>query len=182
MNAQLPNVLTAIRLALVPIMAAFVAAGRHDIAAPIFLVAALTDLADGYIARRFGLASRLGAALDPVADKLSMLVATLLLGWQLLIPWWLAAAIVTRDVLIVAGVLAYRAVFGPLRIAPTLLSKVNTALEFGALLLGMALGAHWIDAHEWLLLVFTIVLATAVLSGLQYAWIGGRRALQGGGE
>ena len=65
-------------------MAYYLADEAYEIALPIFLVAALSDLADGYIARRFKLVSRLGATLDPIADKLNMLVATLLLAWQML--------------------------------------------------------------------------------------------------
>jgi len=65
--------------------------------------AALSDLADGLIARRFKLTSTLGATLDPIADKLNMLAAALLLTWQTLLPTWLAIAIVARDVLIVIG-------------------------------------------------------------------------------
>jgi len=173
----LPNLLTAIRLALIPIVAAFLAHGDYRIAAPIFLAAALTDLADGYIARHFGLTSRLGAMLDPIADKLNMLVATLLLAWLSLIPAWLAVAIVLRDVVIVTGAIAYRAALGKLRIAPTLLSKLNTVLEFSLLVLAMAVGAAWIERGAWLDAFFFVVLATVIASGAQYVWVWGRKAL-----
>ena len=177
---SLPNVLTLIRLALVPVTGYCLATGQYQAALPIFLLAALTDLADGYIARRFNLTSRLGAALDPVADKLNMLVATVGLAWQLLIPLWLAIAIVARDLLIVAGALAYRALAGRITIAPTRLSKINTFLEFTLLLLVMAAAAGWIDIRPWQHAAFVIVFATIVLSGVQYAWEWGRKALEAG--
>lgn len=173
---NLPNLLTLLRLVLVPVMGYFAWSGRYAIALPIFLVAALTDLADGYIARRFNLVSKLGALLDPVADKLNMFVATVLLAWQSRIPIWLAVAIIGRDVVIVAGAIAYRIARGRLDIKPTRLSKVNTAIEFAVLLLVMAAAAGWIDATAWMLPSFVIVFVTATASGIQYVWRWGRMA------
>jgi cardiolipin synthase len=86
---------------------------------PIFLIAAISDFVDGYIARALKVVSQLGAALDPVADKLNMFVATVLLAWQGLLPLWLAAAIIGRDIVIVAGVIAYRLIFEPPDMKPT---------------------------------------------------------------
>src|SRR2546423_11431214 len=87
---NVPNIITLIRLGLVPAMAYYLLDEAYEIALPIFLMAALSDLADGYIARRFKLVSTFGATLDPIADKLSMLVATVLFAWQTLLPLWLA--------------------------------------------------------------------------------------------
>jgi cardiolipin synthase len=174
---NIPNLLTLLRLALIPVTAYFLATEAYKIALPIFLIAALTDFADGYIARRFKLVSKLGATLDPIADKLNMLVATVLLAWQELLPIWLAIAIVARDILIVTGALAYRAAIGPIKIAPTLLSKFNTLVEFAVLLLVMAVGAGWIGTGAWMQAVFLLVLATVVASGVQYAWIWSRKAI-----
>ena len=119
MPPNVPNIITLSRIVLIPVMAYYLMGEAYRVALPLFLVAALTDFADGYIARKFKLASRLGAALDPVADKLNMLVATVLLAWQALIPIWLAIAIVVRDIVIVLGALAYRAALGHLDISPT---------------------------------------------------------------
>ena len=171
-----PNFLTLARLVLVPVVAYFLVGQDYEIALPIFLVAALTDLADGYIARRFKLTSRLGAALDPIADKLSMLVTTVVLAWLGLMPIWLAVAIVARDVVIVVGALAYRVAIGPLEVAPTWLSKINTFLEFAVLLLVMAGAAQWIDVDAWMPAVFLVVFATVIASGAQYVWLWGRKA------
>lgn len=173
---HVPNLLTLMRLALVPAMAWWLAAGMFPAALALFLVSAATDLADGYIARRFGITSRLGAMLDPVADKLSMFAATVLLAWHGLLPLWLAIAIVARDVVIMAGAFAYRVVRGRLKIRPTWLSKVNTALEFAVLLLIMAFGAGWITGGTWLQAVFATVGVTVIASGAQYVWLGSRAA------
>jgi cardiolipin synthase len=173
---NLPNALTLVRLGLVPVMAYFLARSDFAPALVVFLAAALTDLADGYIARRFRMTSRLGALLDPIADKLNMFVATLLLALGSLLPVWLAIAIVARDVVIVGGAVAYRAALGSLKIAPTRLSKVNTFLEFGLLILVMAIGAGWIAEGPWTGALFVVVLATVIASGAQYVWLWGRKA------
>ena len=172
----IPNLITLIRLALVPVMGYFVIAGEYGIALIVFLAAALSDLLDGLIARGFDLTSTLGATLDPIADKLNMFVATVLLAWQGLIPLWLAVAIVLRDVLIVVGALVYRAVLGHIEITPTFLSKVNTFIEFTVLLVVMAAAAAWIDPGGIMSFVFAIVFVTVVASGAQYVWIWGRKA------
>ena len=98
-----PNIITLVRIGLVPVSAYYLATKMYGIALLVFLVAALSDFADGYVARRFKLASTLGATLDPIADKLNMLVATVLLTLQGLLPLWLASAIVARDAVIVLG-------------------------------------------------------------------------------
>ena len=176
---NVPNIITLIRLGLVPAMAYYLADEAYQIALPIFLVAALSDLADGYIARRFKLVSTFGATLDPIADKLSMLVATVLLAWQSLLPIWLAVAIVARDIVIVVGAIAFILVRGHLDIAPTRLSKINTAIEFAVLLVVMATAAGWIEAGAWMPIVFVIALTTVVASGAQYVWLWGRKAVTG---
>ena len=172
-----PNIITLVRLGLIPITAYYLVAQAYGIALLIFFIAALTDLADGYIARRFELTSALGATLDPIVDKLNILVATVLLAWQLLMPIWLAVAIVVRDVIIVVGALAYRLALGHVEIAPTRLSKVNTFIEFSVLLLVMAAATGWIDTGAFMATAFVIVFMTVVASGAQYIWLWGRKAI-----
>ena len=174
---NVPNVITLIRLGLVPAMAYYLVDEAYQIALPIFLAAALSDVADGYIARRFKLVSTFGATLDPIADKLSMLVATVLLAWHTLLPLWLAVAIVARDVIIVVGAIAFLLARGQLKIAPTRLSKVNTFIEFAVLLLVMAAAANWIETGAWMPTLFLVVFITVVASGVQYVWLWGRKAV-----
>ena len=176
--AAVPNLITLVRLALVPVMGYLLLAHEYAQALIVFFVAAVSDLADGFIARRYGVTSALGAALDPVADKLSMFVATVVLAWQALVPLWLAAAIVVRDVVIVVGALAYRIKVGNIEIRPTLLSKLNTAIEFAVLLAVMASAAEWIRADAWLPAAFTAVFLTIVASGAHYVWLWGRKAVR----
>jgi cardiolipin synthase len=173
---NVPNALTLARLILVPVTAYFLFVGAYGVALIVFLAAAVTDLIDGYIARTFRLTSTLGATLDPIADKLNMFVATVLLAWDGLLPLWLAITIVARDIVIVGGALAYRLAVGHVEMTPTMLSKVNTFIEFTVLLLVMATAAKVIDIDEWLSPVFLLVFATVLASGAQYVWIWGRKA------
>jgi len=173
---NLPNLITALRFGLVPVVAYYAMVEQYAIALPVFLVAAVSDFLDGYLARAWKVVSRLGAALDPVADKLNMFVATLVLAWQGHLPIWLGAAIIGRDIVLVAGVVAYRVLIGPLDMKPTRLSKTNTFLEFGVLLVVMATAAGWIDIRAWMPALFAIVLVTVVASGVQYVWLGTRMA------
>lgn len=168
---NIPNLLTFARLVAVPIVAYCIISKYYAVAAIFFLLAALSDLADGYIARRFKLVSKLGALLDPVADKLNMFVATVALAWQGLLPLWLALAIVARDIAIVGGVLAYRASGRRLEMNPTRLSKLNTFLEFGVLLVVLLTAARFVEAPAWLAPLFLIVVASVVASAAQYTWL-----------
>jgi cardiolipin synthase len=179
---NVPNAITLMRLALVPVTAYLLWRAMYGLALITFLSAALSDMLDGLIARAFKQSSRLGAALDPVADKLVMFVVTVMLAAQGLLPLWLACAIVLRDVIIVAGAIAYRTALGRIEIAPTILSKLNTVLEFGVLLLVLADAAGWLDAAGVFPAAFAVVFATVVASGAQYVWVWGRKAVRDSGH
>lgn len=176
---NVPNAITIVRLALVPVTAYLLWRGAYGLALVLFASAALSDLVDGFIARTFNQSTALGAVLDPIADKLIVVVVTVLLAWQGLLPLWLAGAIILRDIIIVLGALAYRAAFGRVEMAPTRLSKANTAIEFVVLLVVMATAAEWIAAGASLELLFLLLLATVVGSGLQYVLVWGRKAAAG---
>src|SRR4051794_38899941 len=104
MIRQLPNTLTTMRLLSAPLLAAFLIY-RHEIAAfGVFAFAGLTDLADGFIAKRFGLATLVGRYLDPAADKLLMLTAFLALAAIHQTPLWLTLLVIGRDVGIVVAI------------------------------------------------------------------------------
>ncbi len=174
---NVPNTLTAARILLVPWIAWLTHAREYETALWLLLVAAASDLLDGFIARRFGQRTRFGEIADPLADKLATLTVALLLALQGWLPWWLAAAIIGRDVLIGGGALAYRLLVGSLEIAPTQLSKVNTVLEFALLAAVLATGAGYFDTGAWLAVLTGTVLATVLGSGAQYIWLWGRKAV-----
>ncbi len=165
---QLPNLITVMRIGLiVPIAVALL---RGNLLMTMLLVsgAAVSDGADGFLAKRFGWQTALGAVLDPAADKL--LLATVFVTLAILggVPIWLVAAAVGRDVILVLGALAYRYRYGPLNIRPTIISKINTLCQL-AFILGV-LGRQALDfPPEWVVtLMGALVLVTVAVSGLDY--------------
>lgn len=110
-----PNVLSMFRLLLVPVFLVLVVTGQDALALLTLVVSSATDFLDGYIARRFHQVTRLGQLLDPAADRLYIFATVIGLAWRELIPWWLVAAIVARDLmLVVLGVILANHGFGPL--------------------------------------------------------------------
>lgn len=173
---NVPNLITVIRVLLIPVIAVLLVRRQYAPALAVFMAAAISDFADGAIARHYRIVSEFGARLDPIADKLTMFTATVLLAWQGWLPLWLAAAIVVRDVVIASGAIAYRLVVGQVEMAPTWLSKINTALEFAALAGALAHAATLIDGSAWLPALFAAVFVTVTVSGAQYVWVWSRKA------
>jgi cardiolipin synthase len=179
---HVPNLITALRFLLIPVLVLLLVEQRYATAFGVFLLSAISDFADGWIARRWAVRTRFGAIADPVADKLTMLAVTLVLTAQALMPLWLAAAIVVRDLVIVAGAVAFHFVVGRVELAPTWLSKLNTVLEFGVLSALLADAAQAIEVTAFLPPLFLFVMATIASSGVQYVWVWGRRALMARGD
>ena len=127
-----PNILSFFRLALVPVFLAFVVSGQDALALGVLVVASITDFLDGYLARRLNQVSRLGQLLDPAADRLYIFAALIGLAWRDVIPWWLMAVIVARDVMLaVLGIILANHGYGPLPVHH--LGKVATFSLFWAL-------------------------------------------------
>lgn len=173
---HLPNLICLFRIALVwPIVAALWA-GRDSLALALFVVAAVSDGLDGYLAKRFGWQSALGKVLDPLADKLLLVAVFIESAWLGLAPWWLTAAAVARDVLIGLGAVTFRMLFGPLRGRPTLPSKVNTFMQLGFLTGVMVRAATGWPPAQWLEAAAILTFCTTFISGLDYVATFARRA------
>lgn len=171
---NLANSLTLARLMLVPVLVYLLHEQAYPAALAVFVVAGLTDAADGYVAKHWNQLTRLGAVLDPIADKALVMAAYVSLAWLGWLPFWLVLVVVSRDVIILLGALLYEYLTGALEMAPTWLSKANTALQLiyvTATLLDAALGARWERPEVGLVLVVGLV---TVASGLQYVvvWLG----------
>ena len=181
---HIPNLICLIRLGLIWPIARLLHAGQYELTLALFVLAAVSDGLDGFLAKRFHWVSDLGKVLDPAADKLLLVVVFVEAAWMRLVPWWVTAAAVARDVMIALGALIYRLWFGPLHGRPTWISKVNTAtqlLYLAAVMLGAALRFPPAGVLRALALV---VLATTAVSGLNYlanftrrAWSGPARAV-----
>ena len=103
--------------------------GRMDWAFAGFLVAGISDGVDGFIARHFNQRSKLGAYLDPMADKLLLVSVFVVLGFMGELPLWLVIAAVSRDALIVCAVLLSTVMGNPVEMKPLMVSKANTAVQ-----------------------------------------------------
>jgi cardiolipin synthase len=173
---HLPNLICLARIALVwPIVVAL-QAGDYELAVVLFVIAAVSDGLDGYLAKRFGWTSEFGKFIDPLADKLLLVAVFITTSWLGLVPWWLAAAAIGRDVMIGLGALIFRLWFGPLRGRPTVVSKINTLLQLGYLLGVMMKAAFEFPPAEILEALAVITLITTVLSGWDYIFAFTRRA------
>ena len=139
----LPNAISIFRLVLVPVSLGCLYRGDHIAAFLAFLVAGVSDAADGYIARRWNLETALGRLLDPLADKVLLVGMMIALGWLGLLPVWLVALVVARDVAIVLGVVATWVLRRPIPAAPSRISKANTFAQMalcGLVLLDLVTG------------------------------------------
>ncbi|MBV8784876.1 MAG: CDP-alcohol phosphatidyltransferase family protein [Gammaproteobacteria bacterium] len=173
---HLPNLICLARIALIWPIAAALYSGSYATALALFLAAAVSDGLDGYLAKRFGWTSALGKVLDPLADKLLLVVVFVVCTWLSLVPWWLTAAVVARDVLIGLGAVTYRMWFGPLHGRPTLPSKVNTAAQLLYIMLVLLHAAAGQPPAEVLDAAALIVFATTLVSGAHYVQTFTRRA------
>jgi cardiolipin synthase len=177
MLRHLPNLITALRMQLVVPLCWLIDAGRYEGALLVAAVAGLSDAVDGFLAKRFGWQSWIGGILDPLADKLLLNAAFVWLALVGELPPWLALLVVGRDLVIVAGAIAYHALLGRFDAAPSRLSKLTTAVQIGFVLVELLRLSHWIEIPAPLHGVLIATVATCTLaSGLHYVVVWGARA------
>jgi len=165
----LPNLFTVARIVLTPFIALAILNNQFSRALWLCFFAGLTDGIDGGLARRFNSTTRLGAYLDPAADKLLVSVVYICLGWSGQIPWWMVSIVFGRDLLIL-GMVAWGFLFTAIRqFPPSIWGKLSTALQILAALLVMGSAAGWIAPYQPILYV---MIAATVWSGIHYAWLG----------
>ena len=172
----LPNAISLFRIALVAPILVLIVDGRFDLALILFFVAGFSDGVDGYLAKRFNWHTRLGALLDPIADKLLVAGTFLILVYTGHVPLWLTAIVILRDVVILGGAAAYAVFVGPIEGEPTRISKLNTALELSFILFVLSRAAFGWPAEVAITVAGAAVLVTVVISGIDYVWSWTRRA------
>jgi cardiolipin synthase len=181
MLRHLPNLLSALRLLAAPLAAWAILAGHDTAALVIFSGAGLSDLADGFVARRWGFASRFGAWLDPIADKLLMLLCLLALLGVGAAPFWLVALAIARDMVIAGGALLAKILHLPLRVAPLAIGKATSAVlvaYVGICLLLLAFdrdAPHLALAASYTVAIFILLSAAAYIQLFLRALSFGRR-------
>jgi cardiolipin synthase len=164
-----PNVLTALRLAAAPVTAVLLLTDNYLAAIFVFAFAGISDLLDGHLARRHGYTSRFGRYLDPAADKALMFACFVVFALQHIVPLWLAAIVIGRDVLMAIAILVARQAEAPLTIAPLRIGKLTTFVQvtfIGIQLISLAFGVELGDMLHWAVLVVAIVTAAS-------AWVYG---------
>jgi cardiolipin synthase (CMP-forming) len=168
---HLPNAITISRLFLVPLLILALKVQDYFTGLLLFLVAGISDALDGFIAKRFDSVSRLGAILDPLADKALLISAYVMLAVVGDVPFWLSLTVVFRDLLIIGGYLVVISMMGPVEMQPSYLSKFNTLMQIVLVVAILAQHAAGLDLPVMTLLLIYIVLITTVASGVHYLWL-----------
>jgi len=181
----LPNGLTLLRICLVPVFLIMVLRKQACGALLIFFAAGLTDVFDGFTARMWHLKTKIGTLIDPIADKLLLSTAFILLtfkdmDWPYMIPLWLTAVVVSRDLIMLTGGLVIYLLKGEKNFLPSVFGKISTVLQVGTVFL--VLLGNYVQTSSWsrspflfsltspsfLSVFFVTTLASTVVSGAHY--------------
>ena len=165
-----PNQLTLLRMVVLPFVLISMIYGQHTASLWLFVAAAVTDVIDGVVARRFNQKTRLGQYLDPIADKLLLSSCFVAQSVNGAIPWWVTILVLLRDVMIIAIVLVVVLTTSVRSFPPSLLGKANTVVQFTVLLtvlLNSVIQAGWLQGVITALVAMTAV--TTVFSAVHYA-------------
>lgn len=176
----LPNLLTIFRMVLVPVFVTLLFYQRFGLALASFVLAGITDGLDGLLARRFDQRSQLGTILDPIADKLMLVSAFVVLSMRsvfpapvprhLPIPVWVTVAVISRDVFIVVGAAAINIMTGFRGFRPSWLGKLNTTVQIIAVAIIMLAASLPYGTGYYLPTLYVVVFTLTVLSGAHYVF------------
>lgn len=175
---NLPNSLTILRILLIPVFIGFLLYERYEYSLAVLLLAGLTDGLDGTIARVANQRTRLGAYLDPLADKLLLTSGFVTLSVLHLVPSWIAIVVVSRDMMLMTGTVLARITESQLDISPTLLGKGTTLVQLSYLILVVVLTSRQMDLRLIQPLLYLMVCVT-VMSGFHYLYRGFTRLSTG---
>ncbi len=173
---DIPNLITIGRIVLVVPVTWVLLDERYALALALFFIAGFSDALDGFLAKHYHWTSRLGALLDPLADKALLISCYAALTWNGLLPAWLLALVVLRDVVIVAGAVIYNYRIERLEAEPTLASKLNTFLQILLVLTVLFIQVTGYGNVQWITWLVYAVTASILWSGLGYVITWGRRA------
>lgn len=173
---DIPNLISCFRIVLVaPVVWAMLQFDFY-LALWLFAIAGISDGLDGFLAKHYQWQSRLGSILDPIADKLLLVASFATLSYLGLLPWWLFALVIGRDLLIVVGALAYHKAFGEFELQPLWSSKINTLLQILLVLLVMV-QAQWFPQLDQIKTIgIWLVVASVINSGSEYVLVWGTSA------
>ncbi|HXL99842.1 MAG TPA: CDP-alcohol phosphatidyltransferase family protein [Rhizomicrobium sp.] len=176
---NIPNILTALRLACAPALALLLLWAHQSAALAVFVFAGLTDAADGWLAKRFHLATRFGRYLDPAADKLLMLFAFVALTAMGVTPLWLTVVVIARDAAIVGGIVVAKSLALPLRVVPLPIGKISTAVQVAYIALVLVVLAFDLDWPQISAFAAVVTGAFTIASWLAYGQVWLKAAARG---
>lgn len=163
-HLSIPNLITLGRILLVPVVVWAITVGEMRVAFVLFLGAGISDAIDGFLAKRFGMATKLGAYLDPLADKAMLVSIYVALGIAEAVPGWLVILVVSRDIMIVSAVILSWLVDKPLALKPLLVSKLNTVAQITLACVIMAARGFEFGAGIAVALLTALVAALTLIS------------------
>lgn len=169
----IPNLITIGRLVLVPVIIVLITQGNWVFALFLFVIAGLSDAIDGFLAKRYGMASDLGAYLDPIADKALLVSIYIALAVVTVLPAWIAVLVVSRDVMIVSAIILSWLMERPVDINPVLISKLNTTAQIAfaaVVLLSKAFGVE-LGGAELVGLVIVAALTVTSMGAYLAIWL-----------
>jgi cardiolipin synthase len=167
----IPNLVTAIRIVLAPVFVIYLINSQFLAALIVFLICAVSDGLDGVLARVFNQKSKLGAYLDPLADKLVLVAAFVALSIIGIIPPWLAVTVIARDMMILLGILVLFLNRLEVIIKPSFLSKTTTWAQFATVLIVMS-KCYLPTVTELYTYIFYLTGLLTISSGLHYMYRG----------
>lgn len=168
---NVPNTLTLLRILLTPLFAIFLIKHLWNFALLVFAIAAVSDAADGLVARLFRQRTTLGSFLDPAADKLLLITAFVTLAVQELIPSWLTVIVITRDVIILSGVALLTIIGRAFVPEPSILSKITTVAQLASVI-SVLLTYHAPRMNHIHAPLFWFTAGMTMVSGFQYIYRG----------
>ena len=173
-SMTIPNLISITRLFLVPLCIWLISTNKTMLAFIVFVVAGITDAVDGFLARQFNMGSQLGTYLDPLADKALLVSIYVTFAVLAEIPVWLPILVVSRDVLIVGGVLLAWMLGAPVAMHPRRISKLNTVAQImlAAIVLGdLAFGGGRLSEIRDVMVyvVGFLTLASAIVYALDWS-------------
>lgn len=169
---NIPNLLTLARILLTPLLVIFLIDKKYELAFLVFVVAGVTDGLDGFIARIMRQKTRIGAILDPIADKALLASSYITMAVIGIIPDWLAVTVISRDIIIVFGVMVLLLFHSGVEICPSIISKLTTLFQLLTVFFVLGGMVMKITCHPLVTSLYVITAVLTIASGLHYLYKG----------
>ena len=179
-RSYIPNYICIARILLVAPIVWLLVSRDYPMALVLIMLAGFSDGLDGFLARRFSWTTRIGGLLDPLADKLLFVSVFAALTWNGLIPLWLFAVVIGRDIVIVSGAVAYEMLIAPVEPNPSRVGKLNTVMALLYLFFVMTWQVFSWPPEVSLTITGAAVFVVSLVSGLDYVLTWSRLARQAG--